>query len=251
MENLDVINTKTCKTCNETKDLLKFPKQGFKCSVCKNHQQRIDYFLKKKITVLPKKRIFIFLKEEKKIGKKNVIKKKQKIIQKERQYKRQKEIQKERLSKCIKNLSNEYIVLIIKSTAKYNNLVPDLSEENILKVKTRIEEKRLSKITKIKKCKICKETFIKKASLKASNLCNKCRYPYYKNKYGENYKSKLYFFHKENLTNTYIKNTIISNIHYHKLKIKHSEISDVYVELKRKELILKRKIKNENKQRSS
>ena len=67
----------------------------------------------------------------------------------------------------------------------------------------------------------------------------------------ENYKSKLYFFHKENLTNTYIKNTIISNIHYYKLKIKHSEISDVYVELKRKELTLKRKIKNENKQRSS
>ena len=56
MENLEIINTKTCKTCNETKDLLKFPTKGLNCKICKNNQERIYYFLKKKITVLPKKR---------------------------------------------------------------------------------------------------------------------------------------------------------------------------------------------------
>jgi len=226
MENLDVINTKTCKTCNETKDSLKFPKQGFKCNVCKNHQQRIDYFLKKKITSLRQKRIFLLLKE-KKLREKKV-----------RQYEIQKERQKERFSKCRENLSDKYIILIIRLKAKYNNLAPDFSKENILKEKTRIEEKKLSRITKIKKCTNCKEKFIKKGVMHAVNVCSKCT-------------SKLYFFNKENLTNTYIKNTIRCSLHYHKLKIKDSEISDVYVELKRKELTLKRKIKNENKQRSS
>lgn len=240
MENLEIINTKTCKTCNETKDLLKFPTKGLNCKICKNNQERIYYFLKKKITVLPKKRKKYNSSEERKA---------MKLIYNRNRDKHNSQI-----------LSDEYIKEKIRSKFYYHKIIPDLSKENIIITRERIKQKRLIKISDKKECKNCKNILEKTYFLKtSSSLCKKCYHKRHYIKYARKpytYETgqiakKRYHKNKENLTEGYIKRVIISNLKNYKLCITNSDISDNHVELKRKELTLKRKIKNENKQRSS
>ena len=234
MENLDVINTKTCKICNETKDLLKFDIKRNQCKVCLSDLQRKNRYLKIGITIIPKKRRFNEPIEEKKI--------------------RLNLDCKNRSRNLVKNLNDEYLINVIRINAIYDKIKPDFSEENILKTRKRIKKKRLKRILNLnaikKICKCCKETIEKTNFRKNVCVCRKCN----NFKINENRKKfgpKKYALSKKNLTNTYIKTKIQKSCYNSGFKIKCANISQEFIELTRKQLTLKRKIKNENKQRSS
>lgn len=231
------MKTKTCKTCNETKDIIAFNKRSGHCRPCLNNINRKLYFLKKGITLLPEKTKKYNSSEER-----NVMK----LI-----YHRNRD------NYNSQTLSDEYIKDQIRLKAYYHKILPDLSEENIIITRERIKQIRLVKTGGKKECKKCKNILEKTYFLKTgSSLCKKC---YYKKNYviygrkpytyekGQIAKKK-YHDNKEKLTESYVKKTIISSLKNYKLGIVRSDISNNYVKLKRKELLTKRKIESWQKQ---
>jgi hypothetical protein len=90
-----------------------------------------------------------------------------------------------------------------------------------------------------------------------SIFCKKCHYKSHYNKYGRGpYTKKIGHiqklrtqFNRENLTDVYLKALIKSNFKA-SFRILNNDISQEFVELKRKELILKRKIESHGKEKA-
>ena len=222
------METKTCKTCNETKNILDFKKRSANCKL---------YFLKKGITVLPEKIRKFNSPEERKA---------MKLLYNQNRDKQN-----------AQNLSDEYIRDQIRTKAYYHKTIADLSQENIISTREHLKQKRLLKLDDKKECKGCKNILEKTCFLKrGSSLCGKCHYRQNYARYGRKpytyekgqLAKKKYHENKENLTDVYVKKSIISCLKHYKLGLLRSDITDSYVNIKRKELLTKRKIESWQKQ---
>jgi hypothetical protein len=201
MKNLDVINTKTCKSCNETKDISKFEKNRYKCRWCRTNisskrekETLPDYYIKKILKKESLKKNIIFICSEK-------------II-----------------------ISRRFQIIKERAIREYDLLLMNTINS--------------------RKCKICnqiKSLNYFKDGKKHKRSCYICR-----NSLPINLKRKEKY--REILIDCIVKGNIMGMVNRNlekNLRIKASEIPQEFIELKRKELTLKRKIKNENKQRSS
>lgn len=230
------METKTCKTCNKTKDRTAFKKRSAQCKPCLNNISRKLYFLRKGITVIPEKRKKYNSPEERQA---------MKLI-----YHRNRDKQNSQA------LSDEYIKDQIRLKAFYHKTAPDLSQENITITRKTIEKNRLLRTSGKKECKECKSILEKTCFLKSgSSLCKQCHYKKHYAIYGRKpytyekgqLAKKKYHENKEKLTESYVKKTIISSLKHYKLGLSRNDITENYVELKKKELTIKRKIENGNK----
>lgn len=234
---MDIVKTKTCKICNEAKNILDFKKRSANCKLCLNDINRKLYFLKKGITVLPEKIRKFNSPEERKA---------MKLL-----------YYKNRDKQHAQSLSDEYIKDQIRTKAYYHKTIADLSQENIISTREHIKQKRLLKLDDKKKCKDCKNILEKTYFLKTgSSLCKKCHYKKDYATYGRKpytyekgqLAKKKYHENKENLTDGYLRKTIISCLKNYKLGLLRNDITDSYVNIKRKELLTKRKIESWQKQ---
>jgi hypothetical protein len=226
------METRTCKTCKETKDRTLFRVgTSLVCKKCTNHQERIKYFQKKGIESLPPKINKYNSLEERKAGKLAYLRKRDK---KEREV-----------------LSDHYIKNQIRSRAISKGVKPDFSDSNIIKVREGIKKTRLAETLSTKQCIECQKVFDKKLGFpkSKSNRCKKCHQTRHYKKYGRapytpdkaEGARKRYQLNKEMLTTGYIKHVIKSNLR-HVVPIRYADISEVFVDLKRKEITLNRKI---------
>lgn len=229
---MDNIDTKTCKVCKDTKVLSSFKPRAAVCRVCTNEYTRKAYYEKQGITELPPKR--------KKYG--SIEEKHQAVLV----YNRTRD------KYNSQNITDEYVKDILRTQASYKGVIPDLSMDNINKKRQDIKQSR----SHIKYCIGCKKDLDKTLFYKGvKHLCKKCHYRKHYTIYGRSPHNptnnertkKRYALNKELLTTPYVKALIKSSLKNYKLRIRISDISDEHVELKRKELTLKKQIEHGNK----
>jgi DNA-directed RNA polymerase subunit M/transcription elongation factor TFIIS len=170
---MDIVKTKTCKTCNEAKDVSKFSGRRLKCKSCFNKEYAIKYD--------PKKRTI-------------------------------EQLEKKQLNKKLKDLNMKFC----------NNCKKELKLKNFDKNRGYI-------------CKPCRNhvnnKYPKKKELVA--ILNK----------------KQRLKNRNNITNVYLKNLIAHIINKSSdIRFKGSDIPQQFIDLKRKELLTKRKIESWQKQ---
>lgn len=204
------METKTCKICKDVKSINLF-KKGIRSTVCKKCQDQ-----------------------------------------------REKAYDQKRSKSEVEALSDNYIRTIIRGTAKRKGIAPVITPEIIKerrisilmnkKIKTNTLEKGL------KECKVCKKITDLAKFPKHKNTCysckNKIEYSKYKHKkirclYTNDVRKrqlKKEHSNKELLSDVYIKKLLVSTLR-HRIYLTTKDISQDFVELKRKELTIKRQIK--------
>lgn len=149
-----------------------------------------------------------------------------------------------------KHLDDSYIIKIIRNNATYNNVVPVITEETIQKKREELIIKRSLKESSSKICTKCKKDKDKRYFKNCKSImCDKCKrrekYEKYGTvKYNKNIgvlQKKKFDSHREVLSDIYIKALIRSNIKCIR-PLRNIDIPQEMIELKRKELLLKKQI---------
>lgn len=171
-----------------------------------------------------------------------------------------------------KDLTDGYIISLLKANKK------TISPELIIEKRTQLFEKRKLIEAGVKCCTKCKEVVstqkfnrqsykVKKNETALKPYCKKCEGKIQRtwrkktgyntvltNRYRKKYPEKVNIYarqqeakHKQNLTDIYITTALVKSFRKKEVVFKKAEIPQELIDLKRKELTLKRKIENGNK----
>jgi hypothetical protein len=155
---------------------------------------------------------------------------------------------KERHIKDVECLSNSYI----RRTISRRSGQPDYSLDNIIKVRNSIIKARGLIAEEFRLCPTCNDVF-EKNSCKNAVACKKCTdksFKLSKKQSSAIYCRKWVSKAREQLNDAFIKSFFARNFWRSKIKISAKNIPQELIELKRKELILKRKIKSHGKEKA-
>ncbi len=161
--------------------------------------------------------------------------------------------------KYYKTLKDYHIRNAIKKYSEYHNIEPDYSEDNMIKFRNSRQNLIELKKSKFRKCSKCEKILEKDMFRGNLEICKKCnnRLAYLKHLENnpsyieqQSLRSKVRIKnHRNLLTDSFIKLSIRWSMDK-SIRLSLKDIPQELIELKRKELILKRKIKSHGKEKA-
>jgi len=156
--------------------------------------------------------------------------------------------------KAADNINDSYVIRQLRLSARYHNIKVIITPETIADKRIKIEERRKRKTSSILYCSNCDKTKEKKY-FKGTRICSSCiRRKNYEKFGGTPYTKEIGIrqrkkvdLHKVELSDLYIKTLIKTNHNRylpHVLKIKNKDITPEFVDVKRKEVLIKKLIEN-------